>query len=108
MRWALSVDAGGVWERLLDTDTPTIAREEHRTAPGTMLGTVVVHVAEQALGKAVDARTDYPWASCSTKATGALPFSGPTAAAIFGQILHQTPRCRPSRNPEVPPDSTAS
>jgi eukaryotic-like serine/threonine-protein kinase len=89
-------------ESLRGPDAETQAREI--SSSGTAVGTVGYMSPEQALGKAVDARTDVfaLGVILYEMATARRPFTGDTPAAVFDQLLHGRPPSLVTLNPALP------
>jgi serine/threonine protein kinase/Tfp pilus assembly protein PilF len=77
---------------------------ELQTAAGAVAGTVQYMSPEQALGQAVDARTDlFSFGSVLYEmATGRIPFPGSTLSETIAHILHSQPEAIARLNYDVP------
>ena len=87
-----------------DCPTASVLMSEALTSPGTAVGTIAYMSPEQALGERVDVTTDIfsLGTTLYEMATGNLPYSGTTVAAIFDEILHRNPGKPSEMNPAVP------
>src|SRR5271165_6201258 len=77
---------------------------ENLTSPGSSIGTVAYMSQEQARGEDLDNRTDLfsLGVVLYEMATGAVPFTGHTAAMIFNGILNETPKPVTGINSKMP------
>jgi serine/threonine protein kinase/Tfp pilus assembly protein PilF len=85
-----------------DPDAVTIASDQTRT--GQTFGTAGYMSPEQALGKPLDQRSDLfaLGVVLFEMATGRVPFSGGTLAAVFDQLLNQRHPAPRALNPSLP------
>jgi serine/threonine protein kinase/Flp pilus assembly protein TadD len=86
-------------------DPRTQGPQDHQlTNPGSSMGTVAYMSPEQARGEVLDARSDLfsLGVVLYEMATGAVPFTGSTAAVIFDGILHTSPSPAKELNPRLP------
>ncbi len=96
------LDFGLAKQELLNWDSSTMTA--FRTDSGVAIGTAAYMSPEQALGEAIDARSDlFSFGMVLYEmAARTLPFRGATSAALFDAILNKAPASLLAANPEAP------
>ena len=94
----------GIAKRVLDAVSPSGTTQAQLSETGMFLGTAGSMSPEQALGHAVDYRSDlFSFGVLLYELlTGRPPFTGPTPIAIVNAILHDTPPAIARFNESVP------